>query len=485
MAEHDEEAHGAAELAERLVALERENAALRAQVSTLSAPAAGGSSGAGSGAGTVVVPVREHHRWRSFLATVLIVVGVLLAPVAVVASWAQRELTDTDRYVATVGPLASDPVIQSAVANRLTDVVMEQVDVEGLVSQAVTALGDQGLPPRVSAGLSALEQPLVNGVRSFVHKAATRVVQSDAFTTAWVEANRTAHEQMVAVMTGEEGSTLQIGDEGQLTVQLSGMIDMLKQRLVDGGFGLASNIPTVNASFTIVQTSELVRVQNAYNLLDVVGSWLPWVSLALIAAGVLTARNRLRALVVAGLALAGAMLVLGVGLSIGRTVYLRALSEQVVRLDAAAVVFDQLVEFIRLALRTVAVAGLVVAAAAYLGGRSESARTLRTEIGRGFAATRTWGERRGVTTGPVGAWLFAHRVLVRVVVIAVAGLVVLLAATPTPALVVTVALVAAVLVALLELLARPPVVSPAGAAGVVGSEVTAPGTGTGSGADVG
>ncbi|NYI60521.1 hypothetical protein BKA22_003266 [Cellulomonas soli] len=436
--------------AERLAALTRENADLRAQVAALSAAPAAPA--------TVVVagPPARHHRTRAFFAALLIVLGVVLAPVSVVVAWAQAEVTDTDRYVATVGPLAQDPVIQSAVANRLTAEVMKQIDVGALLDDAVSALDQQGLPPRVTTTLSALEVPLTNGVRSFVLKAATRVVESDAFSTAWVEANRTAHEQMVAVMEGQPGSVLQIGSEGQLTIQLAGMIDMLKTRLVEGGFGIAANIPTVNASFTLVQTSELVRVQNAYQLLDVAGSWLPWISLLLIAAGVLTARNRSRALVVAGLSLAGAMLVLGLGLTVGRTFYLRALSDQVVRLDAAAVVFDQLVAFIRLSLRTVGVAALVVAAAAYLGGRSDSARTLRAESARGFAAARTWAEGRGVSTGPVGAWLFRHKSLVRVLVLAVAGLVVLLAASPTPPLVITVALVAGALVVLLELVARPP-----------------------------
>ncbi|WP_448629339.1 hypothetical protein [Cellulomonas soli] len=253
---------------ERLAALTRENADLRSQLAALSA----------APPGLPVTPATaatgrpgQHHRARASLSALLIVLGVLLAPVSVVVGWAQGELTDTDRYVATVRPLAQDPVIQSAVANRLTTEVMNQIDVGALLDDAVGALDEQGLPPRVTATLSALEVPLTNGVRSFVLKAATRVVQSDAFTTAWVEANRTAHRQMVAVMEGEPGSVLQIGSEGQLTIQLAGMIDMLKSRLVEGGFGIAATIPTVNASFTLVQTSELVRVQNAYRLLDVAG----------------------------------------------------------------------------------------------------------------------------------------------------------------------------------------------------------------------
>ena len=432
-------------LAARLRELERENAALRGQAA-LAAPQA--------------APARGTHRARSAGAVLLILVGVLLAPVAVVAHWAQQELTDTDRYVATVAPLASDPVVQSAVADRLTAVVMEQLDVSTLVSDALTALNSPDLPPTVGLALGAAEQPLTDGIESFVHKTATAVVESPTFEDAWVEANRVAHTQLAAVMQGDTGNVVQVGDNGQLTIELAGVIEALKARLVDNGFAVAANIPEVNASFTIVETSQLVTAQNAYGALDLLGTWLPWISLALIAAGVLTAVHRARALVVAGLALAVSMLVLGIALYVARTLYLDALTGTVDRLDAAEIVFDQLVAFIRVALRTVAVLGLVLAAAAYLGGGSSSARSLRGGVGRAFATVRGWGQRRGVTTGPVGTWLYAYRTVLRVVVLAVAGLVVLLAPAPTPALVVTTAAVALLVIGLLELLARPPIVPP-------------------------
>lgn len=434
----------AARLAARLRALEEENAALRDQTAAQTA-----------------TPPGRRHRLRSSAAVLLIVLGVLLAPVAVVAHWAQQELTDTDRYVATIGPLASDPTVQSAVSNRLTAVVMEQLDVPTLVHDALTALNSPDLPPTVGLALGAAEQPLTDGIESFVHKASTAVVESPAFEDAWVEANRLAHTQLVAVMEGDPGAALQVGDNGQLTIELGGVIETLKTRLVDNGFAVAANIPAVNPTFTIVETTQLVKVQNAYGALDIIGTWLPWLSLALIAAGVLTAVHRLRALVVAGLALAVSMLVLGIALYIARTLYLDALTGTVDRLDAAEIVFDQLVAFIRVALRTVAVLGLVVAAAAYLGGGSASARSLRASTGRAFATVRGWGQQRGVTTGPVGTWLYTHRTFLRIVIIAVAGLVIVLSPAPTPAVVVTAAVVALVLIGLLELLARPPVVEPA------------------------
>ncbi|CPU67586.1 Uncharacterised protein [Mycobacteroides abscessus] len=76
---------------------------------------------------------------------------------------------------------------------------------------------------------------------------------------------------------------------------------------------------------------------------------------------------------------------------------------------------------------------------------------------------RGWGEGRGVSTGPVGDWLGRHKAFVRVVVVAAAALVLLLAGTLTPGLVVGVALVAGLVLVVVEILARPPVaVAPPG-----------------------
>ena len=91
----------------RLQLLETENARLRA-TATVPPPAA------------PVAPRPRRKVGRSTAAVVLILIGALLAPIAVVGSWARGLVVDTDRYVDTVAPIAEDPLVQSAVANRIT-----------------------------------------------------------------------------------------------------------------------------------------------------------------------------------------------------------------------------------------------------------------------------------------------------------------------------------------------------------------------------
>jgi hypothetical protein len=124
----------------------------------------------------------------------------------------------------------------------------------------------------------------------------------------------------------------------------------------------------------------------------------------LFGAGVYMARRHRRALVGVGLGLAASMLVLGAGLAIGRGIYLNKIPSSVLPADAAAVVFDTIVRFIKQGLRVLLVLGLVLAFAAFFTGPSITAVRTRDAFKAAFAWIRGTGERAGLTTGPVGNW---------------------------------------------------------------------------------
>jgi hypothetical protein len=144
--------------------------------------------------GDRVAAVRRtgRQRWRTIVATLLIVLACLLAPLSVVAVWARNQVTNTDRYVATVAPLAEDPAIQNAIADQITAQVFTYIDVRGLTNEVVDALATRGLPPRLADQLQALTVPIASGVEGFTRTQVGKVVQSQAFADAWVQANRVA-----------------------------------------------------------------------------------------------------------------------------------------------------------------------------------------------------------------------------------------------------------------------------------------------------
>ena len=182
---------------------------------------------------------------------------------------------------------------------------------------------------------------------------------------------------------------------------------------------------------------------------------LPILTLALLGLGVLAARGHRRALIGAGLGFAASMLVLGAGLAIARALYLNSVPASA-STDAAAAAFDILVRFIKTALRTLLVAGLIVAVGAFFTGPSRAAVATRSAFSSGLGSLRRGGETAGLSTGPVGSWTYAHRHALRIAAVALAALIFVFWGHPTATVTIVIAVLLLVALGLIELIGRPP-----------------------------
>jgi len=390
----------------------------------------------------------KRHSGRSLIALLLLVLAWILAPLCVIAVWADSEISDTSRYVATMAPLAENPAVQDAVANRITDAVVQKLDVPALVDQADQALGGTRVPPKAASALeNLLAGPVTSSVTSLVHTASQKVVTSSAFATVWKDANRTAHTAVDNLLSGKKSTALQ-AHGNDVVLDLGPAVDQVKQQLVANGLSAASHIPTVNAQFTLFTSADVHKVQTGYRLLNAVGNWLPLITVLIAAAGVALAVRRRRALVAAALGTAVGMLLLGIGLAAARHIYLAHLPEGVSS-PAAAAIFDQLVFFLRRTLRAVGVLGLGVALGAYLGGPGHYAMRVRTWCRTGIAWLR---ERSGFGLGPVGPWVHRFKSWVLLAVLLVGALILALWHYPTGWVVFWLIIAVLVAVALVEFL---------------------------------
>ena len=183
-----------------------------------------------------------------------------------------------------------------------------------------------------------------------------------------------------------------------------------------------NKIPTVHATFALFPSKDLVKAQSAYRLINDLKIVLPIVTLVLLGLGAYAARGHRRALIGAGLGFAVSMLVLGAGLAIARVIYLNSVPASVPG-AAAAAAFDILVRFIRTALRTLLVVGLLVAIGAFFTGPSGAAVRTRSAFSSGLGWIRRGGESAGLRTGPVGTWTYSHRQALRIGAVALASLI--------------------------------------------------------------
>lgn len=434
------------ELETLVTELRAENDRLRAEIGAQPPPGAGAPA-----------PPRRRGGWgRTLAATVLVVIGALLAPVAVTAAWARTELTNTDTFVATFAPLADDPAVQSFVTDEVVAAVDERVDIPKLTADLVDGLQGLGLGPNATAALQALEGPAARGLQGLVQNVVSRFVTSDAFATAWEQALRVSHRQLVATMQGNANAAVTVGPGGEIGIQLGPIVAQVKTRLVQAGVTFAEKIPQVDKTIVIGTSDAVVTAQRYYGLVVTLGAWLPWIVLAILAAGVLVARRRALALVWAAIALGVSMLLLGLALVVGRSVAVGELSPAHLPADAATAILDQTTEFLRNTAVVVTVLAAAVAIVTWLTGPFGLPRRMQAAAGRGAAAVRAAGERHRLSTGRVGEWLYRWRTPLRAVIAAGGSAIVLFVRPLSPALIIWTALAALAAVGVLVLLERPP-----------------------------
>lgn len=447
-----------AELLERIAALEAENASLRDELDAEGTSPTEPLPGA-VGAGATARPHRRSWAW-TLLATVLIVIGAILAPVGVVASWAKAQLTDTQSFVDTYAPLADDPSVQAFVTDQTVDVIQQNVDIPEVTSQVIDGITGLGTGPVATKALEALKGPLAQGIVSLIHSTVSNFVASDAFAQVWQEALRATHTQLIATMQNDPKAALAIGADGSVGVQLGPVIDRVKQLLVDQGLTFAAQIPTVDRTITVAQNSSLPTIQLFYGVAVAAGAWLPWIALAFLALGVVVARRRALALVWAAVALALAMVVVVAGIAIGRLVFVASVSPSLLPSGVANTVYRTVTDAMQDTGVAVLVLAIVVALVGWYSGPFAVPRRLRGFFGSGVTWVRESAERHGISTGRTGEWIYAQRALLRAAVAVIAAAIVLFVRPLTPGLIVWTLVIAALVIAVLQLVQRPVITVP-------------------------
>lgn len=331
---------------------------------------------------------RVLPKWRRILVTVLVVIGCVLAPISVLGVWVKNTLLNTDRYVSTVTPLANDPAVQQALANRITKLVVENTDIESKIADALPSKASF-VAPAVAAGLE-----------QFVNQTALKLVQSDQFEKLWVDANRRAHPQVVALLKGEDGKRVSTKN-GQVVLQLGRILTKVQGILEKAGIDAFSGNGSTSTGIVLFTSSELKSAQSITDLLQTLAWILPVLTLLLFAAAIWLSGNRRRTILRASLGVAFGMALVLVLFNSGRHFYLDALPATVSR-PAATAVYDQLLTFLRLSLRTMLVLAVVVAIGAWLSGTGSVATKIR-EGALGLARGHDTGEE------PSGLGVFVAR----------------------------------------------------------------------------
>jgi hypothetical protein len=295
---------------------------------------------------------------RGLVAGVLLLVAAALVPVSTTAWWLRHDVVPASAYVEAVTPLATDPAVVDEVEQQLVRQAMRAVDDARVVDRIEAALDSGLLPPAVARQLRALRVDTDARVRALVARAVRDVVESPGFVPVWQAANRSAHRQVVRVLSGGSGSVT-VRPDSTVDVRLGALSADLERQLAARGLPFASALPRVDATVPVGDLQGLRRARTAYAALDTYGGVLPLVTGVLLLLGLVAARRR-------GLALAvtATLALLGLGVTFlallgGRAVYLRSVPDSVSTASATAF-FDAVTAGLRRDLLWVALAAGVL-----------------------------------------------------------------------------------------------------------------------------
>jgi hypothetical protein len=303
---------------------------------------------------------------------ILVALASLLAVLALLGGWVDRQLLNTDDWTATSAALLRDDAVRVPLADELSSELADG-------SRTREAL-QQVLPPR----LQPLAGPAGSLVADGVQRAVQRILASGKVQQAWVTANRLTHQQFVKLVNGE-GTVINgngvILDLRPLAGQIAAQVG-IDPSVVD-------RLPSDRGRIVIVRPHNLETLQKAGDVLGVL-SWLPGVlALALYALAVWLAGNRpdgrRRALLASGAGLALAALLVLIVRRVAGNQIVEALTSGGPLAPAAHATWQIATTLLAELAAVMIVVGVGAIAGAWLAGDGKRASWLRARFAPGLA----------------------------------------------------------------------------------------------------
>ena len=177
----------------------------------------------------------------------LVALGSLLAFLSVFAIWTERQALNTDDWVDTSGRLIQNEKVRAAVSSYLVDQLYENVNVEKELEDILPGETKQ------------LAGPVSGGLRQVAGGGAEQVLQSTTAEELWKDANRAAHEQLLAVLENKKEAVSTA--EGNVTLNLGSLVTNLASQ-VGIGAQLAEKLPPDAGQVTILRSDQLKTAQD-------------------------------------------------------------------------------------------------------------------------------------------------------------------------------------------------------------------------------
>lgn len=359
---------------------------------------AGDSAGITSGNSFERVGPSKRFGLRSVAATLCFVLATLLLPVGVIAFWGQRTVTDTDRFVSTLAPLQSDPILRAALATSVADATTKAANVQDFLDEQLPSAGT--VSPQARAEIvKRLGNSLEDAINRLVYRAADALIGSEAFHEIWVGMLASVQTAVVDVLEGDRppsGVVTMNGDDVVLNIRAvraaieqrlasSSMLpESIKEALAEAanerGTGQSAGLaPRAFEQIVLLNAPQVRQAKLMYSFTKPIATYLIVIVGLLFVAAAVLARRRGRMVGFIGLATLLAAVILQLVLNAGRAVAADAVANTPFS-PVGELFFGTLARYLQSAVGWVLAGGVILVVVGWLLSRQRYAVAIRRRI---------------------------------------------------------------------------------------------------------
>ncbi len=236
---------------------------------------------AGAGRTPARPPATGWHRWVPW---VLIVLATIIALLSALNLWVKRQALSTDNWTEASSQLLADPEIRNAISVYMVNQLYDNVD----VGQALAERLPPATKPLAPTIAGALEPALV--------QLANNILGRPRLQQLWVEANRRAHQLLIALLDGKHD--LLVSTNGNVVLDLR---PLLEQFVEQTGLGerVLAKLPPDAGQLVVLQGNQLDTARKAVKVIRVLSFLLTFLVLGMFALAVYLAHGRRRRMLLA------------------------------------------------------------------------------------------------------------------------------------------------------------------------------------------
>jgi hypothetical protein len=217
---------------------------------------------------------------RRLAVWLLVVLASVIAFLATLTTWVDRQLLDDNTWQTTSRKLVEDPEVRDSLSVYLVNQLYQNVNVGATLRQQ--------LPPR----LDPLAAPVAAALREPLANAVGQLLQRPRVQELWVTASSNTHERLVNVLENKTGEGVTAGD-GTVTLQLGALLQRLSAQLGLPG-KVVAKLPPDAGTIVLLKSSQLSAAQAAVQTVRTLSRWLLVLVLAMYALAAYLARGERR-----------------------------------------------------------------------------------------------------------------------------------------------------------------------------------------------